>query len=231
MNNRRPRRIFDFAENPDQRFDRISVPDIAIVKTERLKHVTLGLAAGFPQQPQVGIQTAVVFGNRHFVVVDDNNDVTVKHRRIAQSLQRFAAGKRTVADHRDHVVLFAPKVARFGQTAGQADGSRRMADDKKVVFALIGIGIAGNFSHFLNFEKTVLASGENLVRIALVRNVVNNFVFRRIKHIMQSNCGFDNPQVGTDVAADFAVAVKHRRTDFAGQRFHFRRIQLFQVFG
>ena len=157
MQNRRLVRVFDFFHQRRQFGNVVALFQITVIEPESLKHVALGFSAGLAQQPQVAVQAAVVFGNGHFVVVDNNDNVAVQNRGVVKTFERFAAGKRTVADNRDDVVLFAFEVAGFGQTAGQTDRSGSMPDDKMVVLAFCGSGVAGNLPHSFVGQKTVFA--------------------------------------------------------------------------
>ena len=48
---------------------------------------------------------------------------------------------------------------------------------------------------------------------------------------MQGNGCFDNAEVGTDMSADFAVAVQHGASDFFRQRFKLFQAEFFYVCG
>ena len=62
-------------ESLDHRLDVVAVSHIEIVEAHSLEEVARRLAVGFAQQLQVVVKSAVVFGNRHLVVVDHHNHV------------------------------------------------------------------------------------------------------------------------------------------------------------
>jgi len=62
-------------ESLDHRLDVVAVSHIEIVEAHSLEEVARRLAVGFAQQLQVAVKTAVVFVNRHLVVVDHHNHV------------------------------------------------------------------------------------------------------------------------------------------------------------
>ena len=94
-----------------------------------------------------------------------------------------------------------------------------MPDDKMVVLAFVWIRIAGNLCIIVRIEKTVFTPGNHLVRITLVRHVINNFVFRRVKDIMQRERRLDKAEVRADVPADKAVALQNPLPDVRRQTF------------
>ena len=71
----RPRRIFHRRQNRCHLFNGITVRHIVIIKSQSLKHIALCLAVRFAQQTQIRIQTAVILGNRHLIVINNNNDI------------------------------------------------------------------------------------------------------------------------------------------------------------
>ena len=58
------------------------------------------------QQAQIGVEAAMIFGNGHFVVVYDDDNVAAENGRIAQPFQRLAAAQRTIADDCYDIVFF-----------------------------------------------------------------------------------------------------------------------------
>ncbi len=91
MQHDRAGNVFDLPERFNQPGQGISLFHIAIFKTQGFEHVAFGRTACFAQKAQIGIKAAVVFGNRHLIVIDDDNDIAAKHGRIAEAFQGFAA--------------------------------------------------------------------------------------------------------------------------------------------
>ena len=91
MNYNRMAAILHRRESIDQRFHIISFLDILIVKSHRFKEVTFTLPVTLTKRLQVFVQPAMIFGNRHLIVVDDDNHIAIKLRCIVQSFESFTA--------------------------------------------------------------------------------------------------------------------------------------------
>lgn len=111
MNEGRLCGVFDFTENVNHPADGVSFADIAVIKAERLEHIAFGTPFRLAQQAQIGVEAAMIFGNGHFVVVYDDDNVAAENGRIAQPFQRLAAAQRTVADDR-YDIVFSPFKSR-----------------------------------------------------------------------------------------------------------------------
>jgi len=70
--------------------------------------------------------------------------------------------------------------------------------------------------HAAHVEEAVLASGEHLVGIALVRDVEDDLVLRGIEHIVQGYGSLGEAQVRSHVASVMAYAVEHALADLIG---------------
>ena len=76
-----------------------------------------------------------------------------------------------------------------------------MSYGEEVVFTFLPVGISGYGVVFGRVEKGFGATGKHFVGIALVRNVIDDFIVGRVKHDMQGNRGLDHAEIGTDVSA------------------------------
>ena len=97
----------------------IAVIEINIIEPHGFKEVAFCLAIGFPEQFKVLIQSAVVFGDRHLVIVDDYDHIGSGLSGIIKAFICFAAGEGTVADNGDNVIIFAFQIACFSDAACQ----------------------------------------------------------------------------------------------------------------
>jgi len=82
-----------------------------------------------------------------------------------------------------------------------------MADDEMVVCAFRRLGVARHVIVFFRIEVSVFPSGQHLVRIALVGHVEDDFVFRRVEHVMQGDGGLHHAEVRAEMAAVVAQPV------------------------
>ena len=78
-----------------------------------------------------------------------------------------------------------------------------MANHELVVFAFAGFGVAGDAPVLVRIQERFGAASENLVRVTLVANVIDNLVFGRIKNVMQCDGRFHESKVRAQVSATF----------------------------
>ena len=153
------------------------------------------------QLSKLVIHAAVILSDGHLVVVEDDDEVAVQLAGNVQALKRLAAGHGAIADNCDDVLLAAHDVASFCQAKRQADGGGSVADLEEVMRGLGGIGVRRHRVVERGIHVCLLAAGEHLVRIRLVRDVVNDMVNRRVEHGMERDCCLDDAKVWTKVAA------------------------------
>ena len=143
----------------------------------------------------------MVLGDGHLVVVEDNDKVAVQLTGNVQALKRLAAGHGAVTDNCDDVLLAAHDVASLCQTKRQADRRGSVADFEEIVRGLGGISVRRHRVVKRGIHVCLLAAGEHLVRIRLVRDVVNDMVNGRVEHGMKRDSCLDDAKVWTKVAA------------------------------
>jgi len=79
-----------------------------------------------------------------------------------------------------------------------------------VVHAFRRLGVARHLVVAIRVCKRLLASGEHLVSVALMRHVEHEFVHRRVHHIMHSHCGLHHAEVRAHVSAMHAEFLNQR---------------------
>ena len=89
---------------------------------------------------------------------------------------------------------------------GEADSSRkrraRMASAEDVMQALLAIQEAAQATRRADtIEVGAVAAGEELVHVALVGHVEDEFILRRTKDAVQCDRELDHAEIGPDVAA------------------------------
>ena len=143
----------------------------------------------------------MVLGDGHLIVVEDDDKVAVQLTGNVQALKRLAAGHGAVADNCDDVFLAAHDVASFCQAKRQADRRGSVADFEEVMRGLGGISVRRHRVVKRRIHVCLLAAGEHLVRICLVRDVVNDMVNGRVEHSVERDSCLDDTKVWTKVAA------------------------------
>ncbi len=149
----------------------------------RLAHRDVRLAGR--EAREIGTHSPDGRRDRHVVVVEDDDQPGVPSAGVVHCLVGHAGGHRSVADDRDHLVVGAGEVARGGKTEARRDRSRRMRRAERVVDALGPLGEAGKPAALTQGHHPVAPAGEDLVRVALVADVPDEDVVRRVEDVME----------------------------------------------
>ncbi len=226
-----PRRILHLAERRlDGRFV-VPVRDVEIVEAHGLEIVAGVGAVRLAQARQRFVESAMGFGDGHLVVVEDDDQVRPLLRGIVQPLERLAARKRTVADDGHDVELFAAQIARLGEPRRKRDARGGMTDDEMVVGRLARFRIPRHVVVVGGIDVRPHAPGQHLVRIALVRDVEDDFVRRRIEDAVQSDGRLDEAEIGPDMPGMARGAQDKRLAHGVAEVVHFVRRDGFHVGG
>ena len=231
MQHRRARAAAQVLERVGEREDVVAALEITVVEPEGAEEVVLGCAMGRAQLGEIAVEAAVVLGDGLFVVVDDDDEPAAELGCVAQALEGKAARERAVADHRDHVVRLAREVARLGKTACEAHRGRSMAHGKEIVLRLVRVGKAGDLTIVGGVQKRLRAPGEELVRIALVRNVEDDLVGGGAEHVMERDGELDHGEVGGDMPAVRGRFVDDDLAHLAAQLGELACVEGFDVLG
>ena len=86
-----------------------------------------------------------------------------------------------------------------------------MSDVKDVVYTLLGIRKARDSAILHLVYVGMCASREHLVRVALVRDIEDDLVARRIKDRVECNGRFDDAEIRPDMSAVYARALNQCR--------------------
>ena len=159
----------------------------------------IGAAGNQPRQ--IGRHRADRRRDRHVVVVEHDDQARVHRAGVVHRLVGHARRHRAVADHRDDVVRLAFEIARHRHAERGGDRRRRMRGAEGVVFALGALGETGKSAADAQRANAVAAAGQNLVRIGLMADVPDQFVFRRVEHVMQRDGKLDDAETGAEMSA------------------------------
>ena len=77
--------------------------------------------------------------------------------------------------------------------------------------------------------ENILAAGEYFVRISLVADIPNEFIFRRIESVMNGSRKFNRSEAGTKMARVFRDHFEDKLPYFLAQSRQFFRLQLSQI--
>ena len=92
-----------------------------------------------------------------------------------------------------------------------------MADAEGIVGALAALGEAGNAAMHAQAIHAFTASGQHLVRVALVADVPDQAVLRRIEDSVQGDGQLDGAEVGRQMAAGLRHGVDQEGAQFGRQ--------------
>jgi hypothetical protein len=150
---------------------------------------------------QVLVQGPDVRGDRHLVVVQDDDQVPIRVPCVVQRLVGQPAGHGAVADHGDHLEVLASQVTPGGDPYRGGDRGGRVPRAEDVVLALLALQEAGEAVPLADAGHLLTAAGEDLMRIRLVPDVPDELVARRLEHPVQRHRQLHRPQVGAEVRA------------------------------
>lgn len=188
--------VFDAAESLDQRLDIVALLHIAVVETHGAEEVALCLTLCLTQQLEVTVETTMVLGDAHLVVVDSDDDVCTNLCRCVEAFESLAAGEGAVTDDRDDILFAALQVTAFLQTRCQGYRGRGMTDLEVVVLSILTRrGIAGDSIHVFYMEEAVGAAREHLVRIALMADAEDELVVRRVEDVVECDSSLGESEV------------------------------------
>src|SRR5438445_788103 len=149
---------------------------------------------------EVLIDRADVGRDRHTVVVQDDDDVAARIAGVVQSLVGQAAGHRAVADDGDDRECQSVQVASRRHPVRRRQRRARVTGAELIVLALAPPEESRQSALLPQRGEAVIAAGENLPRIALVADVPDDLVMRRIECGAQRHCQLDHAEPRADVA-------------------------------
>ena len=161
-------------------------------------------------------QRTDIGGNRHFVVVEDDQQIDIHIACAVQGFKRLTCRHGSVADDGDAAAVVAQLFVRNGHAQSRADGCGRMAYAERVVFRLAAFRKTGQTAVLTHGVHLIFAAGEDFVRIALVADIPDQMVFGRVVHIMQRHRQLDRAQVTGEMAARLTDGIQQKFAQFGG---------------
>ena len=168
----------------------------------------------------VGVEPRQVFrhrpdrrGDRHLVVVEDDEHPPLLGAGVVHRLVGHAGRDRPVADHRHHVAGRLAEVARHGEAEARRDRGRGMRRAEGVVGALAALGEAGQPAALPQRADAAAAPGDDLVRIALVADVPDQLVVGRVEDRVDRHGQLDHPEA----RAEMPAGLRHHRDQLLAQ--------------
>ena len=153
------------------------------------------------------------------VVVEHDDHALGLRGNVVQRLEADAVGEGGVAGESDDVFFAAGHVARDGHAEGGGERGARVAGAEAVVLAFGAEHEAVEAAGLTDGVEARLTSGEQLVDVALVRDVEDEAVSGRVEDVVHGDGQLDHAEVRPDVTAGFGDAGDKALADLFGKSF------------
>ena len=139
---------------------------------------------------QIAVERTDGRADRHIVVVEDHQQIGVRHPCVVERLKGHARGHGTIANDGHTAALLAFLLGRqsHAQRGRNTGGGMRCA--KSIKFAFVALGKACQAIKLSQGMHSVASTGENFVRIGLVTHVPHQTVMGCIEDVMQCHREF-----------------------------------------
>src|SRR5262249_16301988 len=149
---------------------------------------------------------------------------------LMKSFVGHPRSKRSVANDRNHFVRIVVTAKTFGDSNRRRNRSSGMAGAQQIMRALMA-STKTRYSIFLaQCFKALEATSDHFVRIRLVPNIENNFIFWRTENPVQSEGQFHNSKRWTKMTAIARANFDEIIAIFSRELRHFFGWNFFQVF-
>ena len=152
-------------------------------------------------------------GDRHVIVVQDDDQPAVHRTGIVHRLIGHAGAHRAVADDGDDVVVAALQVTRHRHAEAGGDRGRAVRRAERIVVAFRPPGETAEAAALAQRADAVAPPGQDLVRIGLMANIPDQPVARRIEDMMDRHRQLDHAEAGAQMTA----GARHRVDGLAAQ--------------
>ena len=189
----------------------------------------LGIKTTRHQLCQVLVQGANWRADRHVVVIQDHQQITIVGARIVHGFVGHAGGQRTVADDGHSFALAACLFGRHGHAKGGRNAGGGMGGAESVVNTFFAARKPTQAAHLAQGAHLVQAAREHFVGISLMTDVPNESIFRRVVDVMQGNGQLNRAQIGAEMAACLRDRLNQTPTKLFSQGLQILTRQLPQV--
>ena len=189
---------------------------------------TIVVARGGDAQ-QIVFQRTDIGVDRHIVVVENDEQVCLARARIVQTLECQSARHRSVADHRNHVVLLAFQTHCLGHTQRCRDRNRCVTAHKGVVTALATARETAQTVQLTIGGEGVAALGDDLMGVSLVTYVPNQLILRRIENVVECCRQLHSTQTRTEMTGIYGALLDDVASQFVAIRCEFAYAECAQI--
>lgn len=142
---------------------------------------------------QIPCQCADIVGDGHLVVIENDHQI-VQLADVVHSFVDHAAGKGTIADHRDHKPCFMMQL--FGPRHADRKRKRRVSvpGNECIVFTLVRVRETGDPVELAQLIKLSAPTRKDLVCVALVTDIKHDFVLWCIQNTVRATVSSTTPR-------------------------------------
>lgn len=148
---------------------------------------------------QIGAHRAGRRCDRHVVVVENDDEARIERAGIVERFEGHPGRHRAIADHRDHIAALAVEFGGDSHAETGRDRGGGMCCAEGVVFAFRPPGEAREPVFLAQGADAITPAGQDLVRIALVSDIEDQTVMRRVEDLVDCDRQFDDAEARAQV--------------------------------
>ena len=165
--------------------------------------------------------------NRHIVVVQHNQHVIRRARRVVDALKSQAATHRPVTNH--HLPILTLHLRSHRHAQSRRDGIARMPATKRVILALVGMRKRLQSVQLTVRAEQVTTPRQNLMPIRLMPHIPHNTVVWCVKNVMQRHRQLHHTQARSQMTRILSQLLNDVAPQLITHRRQFLHLQFTQV--
>jgi hypothetical protein len=159
---------------------------------------------------------ALGFGDAHGVVVEDDEHLAVEGAGVVEAFEGEAVDDGGIADEGDDARVSVEEFIGAGHADGGGDGGAGVTDGEEVIGRFFGVREAADAAFFAEGVEVFVATGQQLVGVALVSHIPEEAVCGEVKDDIHGEDDFDGAEVRCEVSAIGADGGHDGFADFLG---------------
>ncbi len=155
--------------------------------------------------------------DRHLVVVEDHQQIHIRHAGVVQGFESHPCGHRTIADHRNRMLLAATHLGgyRHSQRCGNRGGGVCRA--KRIVRAFTAPRKTRDAVILAQRGHGFTATCENLVAVGLMAYIPDQAIVWRVEHVVQCKGQFHRAEIRRQMPAGAGDRLNEEAPQFSRQ--------------
>ena len=161
----------------------------------------MNISVGSADIVEVTRQAAHVSGNRHAVVIENDDQVGCQMRNIIEGLIGKSACHRAVADHRHDRFMSAPQLPGAHHSHRRADRCGTVSRIKRIAVAFLALGKSAHPAVLTQMIKLFPSACQKLMCIRLMPHIPDDLVLRQIQCYMERHRQFNRSKIACQMPA------------------------------